>query len=79
MGRLAVLAIIPAVLAYVNIRGVKSGAYVGDVFAGAKIGVLAIFCLVGLFFVDWSRLSGMTIPDATNFGPAILLPIYAFT
>jgi len=78
-GRLAILAIIPAFLAIANIRGVKSGAQLGDAFAVLKIGVLSLFGIVGLFFVDWTRLSGMTLPDATNFGPAILLLIYAFT
>jgi amino acid transporter len=79
VGRAVIIALIPTVLAAINVRGVKGGAHVGDVFAGTKIGVLALFGIIGLFFVDWTRFSGMGVPQAENFGPAILLLIYAFT
>jgi amino acid transporter len=79
IGRIVVVSLLTFGLALINIRGVKSGARVGDVFAATKLGVLALFCLVGLLFVDWTRLSGMGIPSGPNFGPAILLLIYAFT
>src|SRR5438874_4156837 len=44
-------------LAALNYRGVKPGALTSDFFSGAKLLPLAFFVAVGLFFVDWSRLS----------------------
>ena len=50
------LAVIAA-LSLLNFRGVKPGAVVSDLFSGAKLVPLLAFVAVGLFFVDWSRLS----------------------
>lgn len=79
LGRAAALVIIPLVLTVINIRGVRSGAHVGDIFAGAKVAALGLFVLVGFFFVDWSRFSGFGLPGTANFGAALLLLVYAFT
>jgi basic amino acid/polyamine antiporter, APA family len=50
-------------LAFLNYRGVKPGALVSDFFSGAKLIPIALFILVGLFFVDWHRLS---VPPPTG-------------
>jgi basic amino acid/polyamine antiporter, APA family len=44
-------------LAFLNYRGIKPGALVSDFFSGAKLIPIALFVGVGLFFVDWHRLS----------------------
>lgn len=79
IARGVVIVAIAAALSVVNIRGVQSGARVGDIFAGAKVAVLGLFGLAGLFFVDWSRFAGFGLPNKANFGAAVLLLVYAFT
>jgi amino acid transporter len=49
--RLAVLAILIGFLAAVNVRGIKSGAAVNNVFTVAKLAPLILFAIVGGFFV----------------------------
>jgi amino acid transporter len=44
-------------LAFLNYRGIKPGAIVSDFFSGAKLIPIGLFIGVGLFFVDWHRLS----------------------
>jgi amino acid transporter len=44
-------------LAALNYRGVKPGALTSDFFSGAKLIPILFFVAVGLFFVDWNRLS----------------------
>src|SRR6056297_2965924 len=46
-----------AVLAWVNVVGVKSGARVAVALTIAKLIPLAFFVVVGVFYVDWSALS----------------------
>ena len=53
----AVIAGALAVLAWANVVGVKSGARVAVALTIAKLIPLAFFVLVGVFFVDWSRLA----------------------
>src|SRR6202022_3648635 len=38
-------------------RGIKPGALASDFFSGAKLLPLLFFVAVGLFFVDWGRVS----------------------
>jgi len=45
------------VLALLNYRGIKPGALVSDFFSGAKLIPILLFVGLGLFFVDWGRLS----------------------
>ncbi len=45
------------VLGALNHRGVKPGAIASDFFSGAKLLPIVFFVAVGLFFVDWTRLS----------------------
>lgn len=78
-GRAAVLIVVTLLLALINIRGIQAGARVGNAFAAMKVGVLSLFGIAGLFFVDWSRFKGFGLPDSTNFGAAVLLLIYVFT
>lgn len=46
-----------ALLAWINVIGVKSGARAAVALTIAKLIPLAFFVLVGVFFVDWSRLA----------------------
>ncbi len=73
------LTLIVAFLTWINVRGVRQGAIVGDILAIAKIIPLLFFVVVGLFFVDWNRLELGSQPAFANMGQAILLYVYAFT
>lgn len=46
-----------AVLAWINVIGVKSGARTAVALTIAKLIPLAFFVVVGIFFMDWSRLA----------------------
>lgn len=55
--RVLVIVAALAVLAWVNVIGVKSGARTAVALTIAKLIPLAFFVVVGVFFVDWSRLA----------------------
>jgi amino acid transporter len=78
-GRTAILILVPAILAYINIRGVRGGARFGGVLAIVKITALVLFGAIGLAYVDWGRFSTESIPANADWGIAILGLIYTFT
>lgn len=62
-------------LAALNYRGIKPGALVSDFFSGAKLIPIGLFVGVGLFFVDWHRLS---IPPPTGVSTLSALKLGGF-
>jgi len=79
LGRAAVLILVPAALAAINIRGVRAGAKVGGVFAASKIVALGLFAAIGLAYVNWGHISPVSVPQNANWGIALLGLIYTFT
>jgi APA family basic amino acid/polyamine antiporter len=80
--RLAVLTILIGGLALINIRGVKMGTWVSNLFAIGKLVPLLILVAVGLFFIHSHGSPVPTVADSHSAGSwlsAILLLIYAFT
>jgi len=55
--RAVIIAAALAILAWANVVGVKSGARVAVALTIAKLIPLAFFVIVGVFYVDWSRLA----------------------
>lgn len=55
--QIAAAVIVIAVLATLNWRGIRPGALTSDFFSGAKLIPILVFVGLGLFFVDWHRLS----------------------
>ena len=55
--RVVVISTALALLAWVNVVGVKSGARVAVALTIAKLVPLAFFVLVGVFYIDWSLLA----------------------
>jgi amino acid transporter len=80
--RLAVLTILIGGLALINIRGVKMGTWVSNLFAIGKLVPLLILVAVGIFFIHSHGSPVPTVADSHSAGSwlsAILLLIYAFT
>ncbi len=67
-----------AVLTYVNVRGVKSGARTAVFLTWGKVLPLALFVAVGVFFVQWSRVFPVPAPPRENFFKAALLVLFAY-
>jgi amino acid transporter len=67
-----------AILAWVNIRGVRTGARVLEIVTVAKLVPLAGFVLIGVFFIDSGNLAWTSVPSfKATLGAAGIL-IFAF-
>lgn len=67
-----------AVLAWINVIGVKAGARTAVTLVVAKMLPLMLFVAAGLFFVDWQRVAAFELPPAGNLGQAALLLLFAY-
>lgn len=65
-------------IAFINARGIRQSALFIDGITIAKLVPLAIFIAVGLFFVDWTRLSPLPELSVGEMGTGALLLIYAY-
>jgi APA family basic amino acid/polyamine antiporter len=72
------LVLVFAVLAVVNIRGVRNGARVLEVATVAKLLPLILFVLIGAFFVAPSNLVWTDLPSASKVFGACGILIFAF-
>ena len=66
------------VLTWINVVGVKQGARTAVGLVIAKTVPLVIFVAIGIFFVDWGRVSAITAPDPAVLGEAALLLLFAY-
>src|SRR2546430_1082623 len=64
--QIAAAVVVIGFLATLNYRGIKPGALLSDFFSGAKLIPILLFVGLGLFFVDWGRVS--TVPPAGESG-----------
>jgi APA family basic amino acid/polyamine antiporter len=76
--RAALITTVTAILAAINIRGIRQSSFVVNLLTIGKLLPLAIFIVVGLWFVDWSRLEPGPLPAAANLSATGLLLVYAF-
>jgi amino acid transporter len=76
--RIAIITSLLVCLTAVNILGVHRAAVVNNVLTFAKLIPLALFVLIGIFYVDSARLIPATLPTASALSGAVLLAIYAF-
>lgn len=76
--RAAVITVPLVAFTWINVIGVKQGANVAVGLAIAKTVPLLLFVAVGIFAVDWSRLSTMEVPPLDSFGEAALLLLFAY-
>jgi amino acid transporter len=63
-------------IAWINAKGIRESAVMVNTFALAKLAPLAVFIVIGMFFVQWQDLP--RLPSAAQFGAGGLLLIYAF-
>jgi len=77
-GRALVLTALIGLLAAINYRGVRHGSWTVDVFTVGKLIPLLGFIVLGLWYVDPGRFSGMLEPRLEGFGQATLLLMYAY-
>lgn len=77
--RVALVTAIVALIAAVNLRGVRPAAIVGNVFTVGKLVPLTLFVAVGLFFVEPARYVPPRMPEVADFSAGMLLLVFAFT
>jgi amino acid transporter len=78
-GRAFVLAALIGLLATINYRGVRQGSWTINFFTFGKLIPLLGFIILGVWYIDWNRFSGITEPNLAGFGQATLLLMYAYS
>lgn len=77
--RASIITIVVAVLATINVLGVKQAAMVSNVFTIGKLIPIIIFIAVGLFFLNPQAFAFGPRPATGAFSQSVLLLVYAFT
>lgn len=76
--RIGLIGLVVALLAFVNLIGVRHSALLTNFFTIGKLIPLFVFCAVGLFFLQPESFSFDAAPQYSSFSTAVLLLIYAF-
>lgn len=76
--RALLISAIIALIAAINIRGIRQSSFAVNVLTIGKLLPLAIVIAVGLFFVDWSRLTAGAGVSLQGLSKSGLLLIFAF-
>lgn len=77
-GRAAIIVGITALLTHVNLRGIRQSARAVNALTIGKLVPLAIFVLVGLFFVRADRFGPFATVDTSQAATAALLMVFVF-
>jgi APA family basic amino acid/polyamine antiporter len=77
--RAIALTAIVVTLAVVNVAGVRVAANASNALAIGKLVPLAVFVIVGLFYLEPARFTGAPLPGYRPFAQAVLVLVYAFT
>ena len=78
INRVLLLSGIIAVLAAINIRGIRQSSFVVNLLTAGKLIPLAIFIAVGLFYIDWMVVAAPAQLTSTQLSTSALLLIFAF-
>lgn len=70
--------VITLLLAAINFIGIKNTTRLSNVLTVAKLAPLALFILVGLFFLQAENFNNASPPSASHFSASVLLLIFAF-
>jgi amino acid transporter len=76
--RIGALGVLLAALAWINTRGVRTGARTVEFFTAAKLVPLLAFVIVGAFFVQPAALAWPGAPPIASLGRGVLLLSFAF-
>lgn len=76
--RAALITAALALLTWINVVGVKQGAGAAVGFTLLKLIPIFFFVGVGIFYVDWTRVSNLALPPTFAFGEAALLLLFAY-
>jgi basic amino acid/polyamine antiporter, APA family len=77
--RAAVIVFVVAVLAVINLLGIRQAAIVSNVFTIGKLVPIIIFVAAGLFFLNPQAFALGAAPETGKFSQSVLLLVYAFT
>jgi basic amino acid/polyamine antiporter, APA family len=79
-GRFAIIVGSLALLTWINLIGVRTAARAGVALTIAKLLPLLFFVVVGIWYVDWSRLelAGLPLDAPARLGEAALLLLFAY-
>jgi amino acid transporter len=77
-GRALIITVVTLAIGWINLRGIRQSAFVINLLTVAKLVPLALFILVGVWFVDPSRLAPSGPVSTTQWSTAALLLIFAF-
>ncbi|MCA1577584.1 MAG: APC family permease [Acidobacteria bacterium] len=77
--RASVIVAVVAVLAAINLLGIRQAAIVSNVFTIGKLVPIIIFIGAGLFFLNPQAFTPGASPDTGAFSQSVLLLVYAFT
>lgn len=78
VGRIAIMVVVYGGLAFINIRGVRSGARAVGVATIAKLIPLLLFVAVGIFFIKPAAIAWPGWPGGDALGTSVLLLLFAF-
>lgn len=76
--RVAIIILITGLITYINWIGVKNTAKISNILTVAKLFPLAVFIVVGLFYIDFDLVQTGPLPSWENFSASTLLLIFAF-
>jgi amino acid transporter len=77
--RASIIVLMVAVLAFINLLGIRQAAIVSNLFTVGKLVPIIIFIAAGLFFLNPQAFAASTTPTTDSFSQAVLLLVYAFT
>jgi basic amino acid/polyamine antiporter, APA family len=78
VARPAFMAMLIALICWINVRGIRQSSIVVNVLTVAKVLPLVIFIAVGIFFVDWGSFGAAASVTPSQFATGALLVVFAF-
>ena len=77
--RASIIVLVVAVLAIINLLGIRQAAIVSNAFTIGKLVPIILFIAVGLFFLNPQAFEFGPTPTTGDFSKSVLLLVYAFT
>jgi amino acid transporter len=78
MPRMATIVALTIVLTWINVRGVKQSSWVVNALTVGKLAPLAVFILIGVWYIDPARLTPLPPVTREQLSSALILLIFAY-